>query len=958
MLILLLCSYLGDCQQKNKQAKTLGAISLGITVNNVSSNFYNGFGVFYNGSISVVASGGTQPYTFSIVGQYQQSNGYFTFLLPGVYQVEVTDATGQKIDTTVTVGSVYPIPAVRLTNIKVPSTCGSYDGSFTAIGSGGTPPYTYSLDGGLTFSSNSVFSNLGTGDYTCILKDANGLLATAQIISHQYYFDSLIFDCKCCNFYATAGPGSPGICTKNSGIVGANATGGTPPYFFSMDSINFFPGYAGWAGGYMFTNLGAGTYKVYAKDSKGNVSVATTEIALYCDVSINYVSVDASCGQQNGSITVHVTNGSPPYSYTIDGVSYQSDSTFSGLGVGRYNVGVRDASGKINSIFATVFDKCPVVTARATNDSCNQKKASITATGQKGTRPYLFSLNGVTFQTDSVFSGLGAGNYTVTLKDANGFTSNASITVKNNCLSISLSQANTTCGNKNGSITGNVSNGTVPYAYSIDGLHFQVSNQFNNLVAGNYTITAKDSAGMTATASAILTDQPAPQVSVATAPASCTNTNGSIRISTKGGTSPFQFSIDNGQTWHTDSIFNNLDSTRYFTIIRDANACLVSDTVQLTAYPTPSVFIGNDTTVCTGDTILLTIPQQAGYSYAWQDSSRGNLYRVTTTGTYTLKVTNQYGCSASSSINVKFRPLPAFSLGKDTSLCNGRTFQLQPQSFVQGAFLWNTGSTVSALTISSPGLYWLQVSDSGCFKRDTINVSYKPIPIINLGNDTTLCESQTLLLNVSNNNSIYLWQDNSTNPTYLIKNAGNYSVIVSENGCDTSGNLTVTYETKPIIYVIKDTTLCVTEQLVLDASYPNSTYLWQDGSRQPQYIVSKAGIYAVQVTNTCGTVSDSSIVKYDNCACKFFVPSAFTPNGDGKNDIFYIKYLCIFSNYDLKIFNRWGQLLFASKDPSRGWDGTYSGNPQPVGTYVWELSYKDDITGKNMHQNGTVILIR
>jgi gliding motility-associated-like protein len=105
-------------------------------------------------------------------------------------------------------------------------------------------------------------------------------------------------------------------------------------------------------------------------------------------------------------------------------------------------------------------------------------------------------------------------------------------------------------------------------------------------------------------------------------------------------------------------------------------------------------------------------------------------------------------------------------------------------------------------------------------------------------------------------------------------------------------------------------------------------------------------------------VADTANVQSDNCACKFYVPNAFTPNNDGLNDVFLPRYQCDFSNYELRVFNRWGQMVFRSESPSNGWDGTMSGSRQPVGVYVWQLTYKDAITGKATTLKGTVALIR
>ena len=317
-----------------------------------------------------------------------------------------------------------------------------------------------------------------------------------------------------------------------------------------------------------------------------------------------------------------------------------------------------------------------------------------------------------------------------------------------------------------------------------------------------------------------------------------------------------------------------------------------------------------------------------------------------------------FHCSASNTIHIQFLPLPVFTLGNDTSLCTGQTLLLQPALLPHAGYLWSTGSHTASLNINSAGLYWLQVSNNGCMRTDSITIGYKPVPVINLGNDTTLCDGQTLLLDATNSNSSYSWQDGSIQPDYTVHGGGNYSVKVTENGCAITGSIIVSYITKPAPNITKDTTICVTQQLILDASYPRSTFIWQDGSSQPQFTVTREGVYSVSVTNSCGTSNDSVSVNYEDCACKFYVPQAFTPNNDGKNDLFMPKYQCVYSNYELRIFNRWGQAVFASKNPALGWDGAMGGKPQPAGTYVWEMAYKDQLTGKVTNKTGTVILIR
>jgi gliding motility-associated-like protein len=156
----------------------------------------------------------------------------------------------------------------------------------------------------------------------------------------------------------------------------------------------------------------------------------------------------------------------------------------------------------------------------------------------------------------------------------------------------------------------------------------------------------------------------------------------------------------------------------------------------------------------------------------------------------------------------------------------------------------------------------------------------------------------------------------------------------------------------------KDTSICVTEKLILDASFPNAAYLWQDGSVQPQYTVTQPGIYSVQVGNFCGTTSSAAIVNFENCGCSFFIPKAFTPDNNGNNDVFKPSYQCLFTNYSFKIFNRYGHVVFSTVNPSAAWDGMFKNQQQPIGAYVWLLQYIDKLSGRSRIQKGTVLLIR
>jgi gliding motility-associated-like protein len=906
-----------------------------------------------NGVIIASTTGGTPPYSYLLESNSAlQTNGYFPGLSAGTYSVIVTDALGQTKTLVVTLTDTDPQPILQPDILKLPSTCTSADGSLTLDPSGGTPPYTYSLDGGKTYQAISpTISNLQEGFYIFYCKDANGCLAAA--ITSQYSPFPDYFFCSQCQMQMNGGEST--ACSNDGTLSAWVLTGGTPPFQYSQNGINFQPPNNG--DHYTITNLNPGFYTIYAKDSTGLVVATVYTIAQDCYTQITFVGVDASCGQSDGSLAATANYGTPPYTYTIDGINFQLSNVFTGLATGGYTVTAKDASGEMGSAPAWVYNKCPTVSVSETNEICGQNNGTITAIGFKGTTPYQFSIDGINFQSGNLFNGLTAGTYTITITDANGFKDSTYAYIYNDCIQIAVSTVASTCGKPNGTLSAIASNGLAPYQYSIDGVNFLTDSLFTGLASGAYTITVKDASGLINSSSANITAFPAPLINATSTIASCQNTGASINIATNGGTPPFLYSMDSGNQFQSSNIFLNLDSGEYPLQVKDSNGCIADTVESVTALPTPTVFLGNDTTLCSGQIMNLFAPQLAGYQYLWQDNSTNDNTVVTTGGMYWVKLTNQFNCSASDTINVTYKPVPIFTLGNDTVLCNNKILNIK-ESFPGSTYLWNTGSTSSSINIQSAGLYWLQVDEAGCMKRDSIFVSTKPSPAIMLGVDTTLCTGQTLLLSALNNNATYFWQDGSTQPEFTVTDAGRYSVKVDMNGCDTSGTINVEYDNKPTVNIGDDTTICNTQKLLLDVTYPGATYQWQDGSTGSQFQVLTAGQYSVTVSNLCGTVNQSVVVKYENCACQISVPNAFTPNNDGLNDVFKPRFICSLNNYSCKIFNRWGQLIFESHNTDQGWNGYFQNQIQPSGTYVWMIQYQDLYSGKNVTKEGTIVLIR
>ena len=299
-----------------------------------------------------------------------------------------------------------------------------------------------------------------------------------------------------------------------------------------------------------------------------------------------------------------------------------------------------------------------------------------------------------------------------------------------------------------------------------------------------------------------------------------------------------------------------------------------------------------------------------------------------------------------------------------TDTCSGLSTFFTINNANYDSLLWNFGDPISGSLDTSSILNPSHVyANSGQYtvtfigydffgNSDTLTQIVNIIqgPIINLGNDTTLCLGQLLNLDATNTTATYLWQDNSINPTFIATQPGQYWVEVSLiNGCVNNDTINVIYDSIPIINLGNDTTtICDDTTLTLNALSPSSTYLWQDGSTDSVLLASLPNTYWVQVTNNCGTSSDTIEVFTIDCdtltndTTILTMPNVFTPNGDGNNDIFIPSKLNKVVTAQISIYNRWGQQLFYSELLMQGWDGrTTAGIEVPSGTYFWIVNYVD-----------------
>lgn len=389
------------------------------------------------------------------------------------------------------------------------------------------------------------------------------------------------------------------------------------------------------------------------------------------------------------------------------------------------------------------------------------------------------------------------------------------------------------------------------------------------------------------------------------------------------------------------------------------NGCPNPDSVNIFYTPIPEVDLGRDLVLCTGENIMLDATAQ-NCTYMWNTGNTEPTQNVTTSGTYHVDIFPK-GCpQMSDEVTITFTGPPyPFSLGPDTLLCPGERIRIAPTVPAATRWEWSTGATTPAVTISSTTNLWALVEINHiCSVVDTIFINYNRLKKLDLGNDTTICKGNFLVLTADFGNGVYRWQDGSDQATYYVTKPGYYYVHAQIGRCESTDSIAVSFEDTLRVNLGPDTTLCFNEVYRLKPQGAiGGVYKWQDSSSTSMYTVTKPGLYSIVAYNSCGKTADSVVISYKDCGCTLWFPTAFTPNGDGKNDYFRPVYRCPISDYVMSIYNRWGERVFYTTDPKVGWRGTVNGKPADAATYVWIVDYKEPNTGFPVHRTGTITLL-
>lgn len=397
-----------------------------------------------------------------------------------------------------------------------------------------------------------------------------------------------------------------------------------------------------------------------------------------------------------------------------------------------------------------------------------------------------------------------------------------------------------------------------------------------------------------------------------------------------------------------------------FTLTISDNGCKNKASINVIDIPYPKVDLGDDILSCEGNTVTLSVPSQSGTAYLWNNGQVNPTIEVSESGNFILeaKVEN---CISRDSINVSFLPLPSSDLQDTVSACQGQLITLSINNLPENkSVLWSDGSTGLTKEVSQNGIIEVEISNEICKINDTVQVIFYSLPDkIDLEPDATICEGDVYKINIPDMaNHNYLWNDGNVSPNRELSKEGNYNLVATnEFGCSVTDSIELKVTEIPEFDLGEDLKLCLGDSLILSPKIPvGASIIWNDNNTDEIRIINMQGKYTATLMYDGCQIKDSIEVVSDDCnPFDIIFPNVFRV-GSVDNGLF--KGTVIGDNlsvieYDLRIYDRWGNLIFGSNDVLDGWAGSFNGQSADQGVYIYVYSVKYQSLGQLMTRSGT-----
>jgi subtilisin-like proprotein convertase family protein len=821
----------------------------------------------HQGGINLTVSGGIAPIT------YQWSNAAITEDLSGLaagnYSYTVTDANGCTVSGMHTI--VNTSSTLAYTVQISDEHCNNNQGAINLTVSGGSSPYTYLWNGGITTEDRS---NLNSGNYSCTITDASGCSISTGVLTVSDNPGTLAISSSVV---------TDEVCDNNHGKIDISISGGNTPYTYHWSTA---------ATTQDIINLSSGTYLVTVTDNAG-CSVLGQAVVGNSNGSFGITShtiTDEHCDNHSGAVDILVQGGSTPYTYVWSNGPVTQD--ISNLSAGSYSVYVTDNAGCSSNATYVVNNSGSAFTitnAVLTHEVCGSAEGGINITHSGGTAPFLYHWsNGA--NTEDV-NHLSAGQYSITVTDAFGCTAYGTYTINNNpgSMIISAGTIDENCGNAQGSIDLYVFGGGLPYEYLWN--TGATSQDLSGLHGGSYQVTVTDVFGCSGNYAAnIINNTGGFTASIDTIIAeSCGNSNGSVYLNVSGGVAPYHINWNTGDT--TQNI-TGLHAGSYNVEITDHAGCsYFLNAVVPNATGTYAITFSNvQDEHCDNGDGFIDIQVTGGttpYTYHWSNSATSQDITDISQGTYSVTITDAASCHIVQSYHVNNANATNIQLHGNVTDASCSSHNGSIDLCVSGGmapmiYSWNTGNTSQDLSNLAAGIYHVVVSDdAGCSNSGSFTVLQITNPAlglayINITNDYCGSGYGSIYFDGTGGSS-YSYYLNGTqvfSPYVDYLFAGTYTIAVEdENGCLTDST----------VIVGNDVTFTVSHNLInescnqhngsidLSASVTGLTYSWSNGATTEDLSGLDEGTY------TC-TITDGSCYDYVTLAIQDIFDFSVTAN--------------------------------------------------------------------------------
>ena len=921
-----------------------------------------------DGSVTITPTSGTGPYQYNIDGGTFQASNIFNGLAAGPHTLIIRDIT-TTCTGTFNINIAAGANLAFTNNVTATSCPGINNGAITVTPTNGLAPYSFALDGG-TAQAGGTFTGLASGAHTVIFTDANTCSGTVNFNVAQG---------AALTVAATAVATScPGI--NNGSATAVPGVAGTYTYAIDGGAAQNTP---------TFSGLASGNHSILMTAPSGCTGTVSFTIAAGAAITGSFTATATTCNvATNGTATATPTNGSAPYTYSLDGGAFGNSATFNNLSSGAHIITIRDNNGCTGNVNVTVPVGAGIsATAATTATACpGINNGTITITASAGTTPYTYALDGGTAQAANIFNNVSGGVHTVLVSDASGCTFPISINVAPGAAITGTYTATATTCNvaTNGSATATPTNGSAPYTYSLDGAAFQNNNSFSNLSSGAHIISILDNNGCTGNVNVTVPVGAGISATAATTATACPGiNNGTITITASAGTTPYTYALDGG-TAQPSNIFNNVSSGAHSVLVTDANGCTftVSPTVASGAAITGS-FTATATTcnVATNGSATATPTNgSAPYTYSLDGAAfqNNNSFSNLSSGAYIISIRDNNGCTGNVNVTVPVGNGITATGSTTGTACpgvnNGTITLTAANGTAPYTYALNGGTAQVANNFTNvpSGAHSVLVTDAnGC--TFTVNVNIAQGAALT-GTTSTLptclgLNSGTLTVTPKSGAAPYTYSINaggsfqSSNVFSNLPDAA-YSIIIRDaTGC--TGNTTgIVGIAPPVQAFAGNDTIAVTGVPHQLTGSGGVSYLWSPSgnldnpfSPTPKATISGDTRFYLQVTDFAGCIGRDTILLKVYDGPTYYIPNAFSPNGDGLNDIFRPIPVGISNTQYFRIFNRYGELVFQTNQWLKGWDGTYKGKQQPIGAYIWMIKGTDR-NGKIVEMKGTVMMIQ